>query len=191
MVFATRIDWRMGITDCFLNADGMIGMAIVTGAFGLVGLVAGGIIAAASSSSSSSRKKWGTHIKWIRCQDGQEIDVNMRILLSYLLQPYTHVSIFQSFYHEFKQETSHACMLNIMEDEEAPVMSCNQDLRNRVVIMIIMCSNFLSFWNHGKPRGGRTVTTITVLPWGGCNPAQNGLVNLVAILQYLNWWLLP
>jgi fission 1 protein len=31
----------------------MIGMAIVTGAFGLVGLVAGGIIAAASS----SRKK--------------------------------------------------------------------------------------------------------------------------------------
>jgi fission 1 protein len=35
----------------------MIGMAIITGAFGLVGLVAGGIIAAASSSSSSSRKK--------------------------------------------------------------------------------------------------------------------------------------
>ncbi|GJN07853.1 hypothetical protein PR202_ga25721 [Eleusine coracana subsp. coracana] len=35
--------------------DGMIGMAIITGAFGVVGLVAGGIIAAASS--SSSRKK--------------------------------------------------------------------------------------------------------------------------------------
>jgi len=29
----------------------MIGMAIITGAFGVVGLVAGGIIAAASSSS--------------------------------------------------------------------------------------------------------------------------------------------
>jgi fission 1 protein len=39
--------------SCCINADGMIGMAIVTGAFGLVGLVAGGIIAAASS----SRKK--------------------------------------------------------------------------------------------------------------------------------------
>nr|CAB3500779.1 unnamed protein product [Digitaria exilis] len=35
--------------------DGMIGMAIITGAFGLVGLVAGGIIAAASSSSSKKK----------------------------------------------------------------------------------------------------------------------------------------
>jgi hypothetical protein len=37
-----------------VSTDGMIGMAIITGAFGVVGLVAGGIIAAASS---SSRKK--------------------------------------------------------------------------------------------------------------------------------------
>lgn len=43
------------ITWWLLNTDGMIGMAIITGAFGLVGLVAGGVIAAASS--SSSRKK--------------------------------------------------------------------------------------------------------------------------------------
>ncbi|XP_051214381.1 mitochondrial fission 1 protein A [Lolium perenne] len=51
-------DWRQALTLQRLleektKRDGMIGMAIVTGAFGLVGLVAGGIIAAASS----SRKK--------------------------------------------------------------------------------------------------------------------------------------
>ncbi|KAF8721005.1 hypothetical protein HU200_023416 [Digitaria exilis] len=53
-------DWRQALTLQRLveektRRDGMIGMAIITGAFGLVGLVAGGIIAAASS--SSSRKK--------------------------------------------------------------------------------------------------------------------------------------
>ena len=41
------------MTGWCLNADGMIGMAIVTGAFGVVGLVVGGVIAAASA----SRKK--------------------------------------------------------------------------------------------------------------------------------------
>ncbi|CAL4939458.1 unnamed protein product [Urochloa decumbens] len=55
-------DWRQALTLQRLveektRRDGMIGMAIITGAFGLVGLVAGGIIAAASSTSSSSRKK--------------------------------------------------------------------------------------------------------------------------------------
>ncbi|XP_006650094.1 mitochondrial fission 1 protein A-like [Oryza brachyantha] len=57
-------DWRQALTlqrlvEDKTRRDGMIGMAIITGAFGLVGLVAGGIIAAASSSSSSSssRKK--------------------------------------------------------------------------------------------------------------------------------------
>ncbi|AQL06567.1 Mitochondrial fission 1 protein A [Zea mays] len=49
-------DWRQAITLQRLveektKRDGMIGMAIITGAFGVVGLVAGGIIAAASSSS--------------------------------------------------------------------------------------------------------------------------------------------
>ncbi|OEL16825.1 Mitochondrial fission 1 protein A, partial [Dichanthelium oligosanthes] len=53
-------DWRQALTLQRLveektRRDGMIGMALITGAFGLVGLVAGGIIAAASS--SSSRKK--------------------------------------------------------------------------------------------------------------------------------------
>ncbi|GJN31502.1 hypothetical protein PR202_gb19910 [Eleusine coracana subsp. coracana] len=60
-------DWRQALTLqqivedktrrglVVVNTDGMIGMAIITGAFGVVGLVAGGIIAAASS--SSSRKK--------------------------------------------------------------------------------------------------------------------------------------
>ncbi|KAL6648133.1 hypothetical protein ACP70R_012357 [Stipagrostis hirtigluma subsp. patula] len=51
-------DWRQALTLQRLieektKRDGMIGMAIITGAFGVVGLVAGGIIAAASS----SRKK--------------------------------------------------------------------------------------------------------------------------------------
>ncbi|VAI09200.1 unnamed protein product [Triticum turgidum subsp. durum] len=50
--------WRQALTlerllEEKTKRDGMIGMAIVTAAFGLVGLVAGGIIAAASS----SRKK--------------------------------------------------------------------------------------------------------------------------------------
>ncbi|KAK3147217.1 hypothetical protein QOZ80_3BG0279580 [Eleusine coracana subsp. coracana] len=53
-------DWRQALTlqqivEDKTRRDGMIGMAIITGAFGVVGLVAGGIIAAASS--SSSRKK--------------------------------------------------------------------------------------------------------------------------------------
>lgn len=52
-------DWRQALTlqqivEDKTRRDGMIGMAIITGAFGVVGLVAGGIIAAASS---SSRKK--------------------------------------------------------------------------------------------------------------------------------------
>ncbi|KAL6902123.1 hypothetical protein ACP4OV_004999 [Aristida adscensionis] len=47
-------DWRQALTLQRLieektKRDGMIGMAIITGAFGLVGLAAGGIIAAASS----------------------------------------------------------------------------------------------------------------------------------------------
>ncbi|TVT99270.1 hypothetical protein EJB05_55369 [Eragrostis curvula] len=51
-------DWRQALTlqnivEDKTKRDGMIGMAIITGAFGVVGLVAGGIIAAASS----SRKK--------------------------------------------------------------------------------------------------------------------------------------
>uniref|UniRef100_A0ACD5XKQ6 Uncharacterized protein n=1 Tax=Avena sativa TaxID=4498 RepID=A0ACD5XKQ6_AVESA len=51
-------DWRQALTLQRLleektKRDGLIGMAIITGAFGVVGLVAGGIIAAASS----SRKK--------------------------------------------------------------------------------------------------------------------------------------
>ena len=53
-LFMVLLIW-VNITWLVLTADGMIGMAIITGAFGLVGLVAGGIIAAASS--SSSRKK--------------------------------------------------------------------------------------------------------------------------------------
>ncbi|CAN6312721.1 unnamed protein product [Urochloa humidicola] len=61
-IIALQPDWRQALTLQRLveektRRDGMIGMAIITGAFGLVGLVAGGIIAAASSSSSSSRKK--------------------------------------------------------------------------------------------------------------------------------------
>jgi hypothetical protein len=54
-LFMVLLTW-VNITLWMLNADGMIGMAIITGAFGLVGLVAGGIIAAASSSSSSRKK---------------------------------------------------------------------------------------------------------------------------------------
>jgi len=54
-LFIVLLIWA-NITWLVLDADGMIGMAIITGAFGLVGLVAGGIIAAASSSSSSRKK---------------------------------------------------------------------------------------------------------------------------------------
>ena len=54
-LFMVLLIW-VNITWLVLTADGMIGMAIITGAFGLVGLVAGGIIAAASSSSSSRKK---------------------------------------------------------------------------------------------------------------------------------------
>ncbi|XP_062215569.1 mitochondrial fission 1 protein A-like [Phragmites australis] len=51
-------DWRQALTlqrlvEDKTKRDGMIGMAIITGAFGVVGLAVGGIIAAASS----SRKK--------------------------------------------------------------------------------------------------------------------------------------
>jgi hypothetical protein len=56
-------------------------MAIVTRTFGLVGLVAGGIITAASS----SRKKWGCSMKWIRWSDEQELDVILCYLATVLL----------------------------------------------------------------------------------------------------------
>jgi hypothetical protein len=130
-------------------------MAIVTGAFGLVGLVAGGIIAAASS----SRKKWGSSIKWIRWSDEQELDVKLCCPTLVLVTICRLGHLFMVDWLPCVQTRGFVCNVSLRVDTRPPWVLGFQNFSISVLLLL------LNRWMHVKREWDVLPPDNTVQNW--------------------------